>query len=147
VQGRATCVRSRAEREWTKRVWVGGAFSGRRAIPYSKVVNGPGRQDEQAWRILRQPARRVAQWRAKYDSDKIRPDLNRVTILDGPLLAPSGRTAEHRFQLSADFVAKVFLRHGTQILGAIGATIELSRRSNNNVGDRTVVSRTHGRFR
>ena len=55
-------------------------------------MNGPGRQDEQAWRILRQPARRVAQWRAKYDSDKIRPDLNRVTILDGPLLAQSGRS-------------------------------------------------------
>jgi hypothetical protein len=48
----------------------------------------------------------------------------RAIFGEGPLLAPSGHTAEHRFQLSADFVAKVFLRHGTQILGAIGATIE-----------------------
>jgi hypothetical protein len=87
VQGRATCVRSRAEREWTERVWAGGVFSGRRAILYSKVVNGPELQDEQAWRILRQPARRVAQWRAKYDSDKIRPDLNVMTVLHGRLLA------------------------------------------------------------
>jgi hypothetical protein len=94
-------VRSRAEREWTKRVWVGGAFSGRRAIPYSKVVNGPGRRDEQAGRILRQPARRVAQWRAKYDSDKIRSDLNRVTILDGPLLAQSGHPVDCPCRLSA----------------------------------------------
>jgi hypothetical protein len=27
-------------------------------------------QDEQAWRVLRQPARRVAQWRAQYHSDE-----------------------------------------------------------------------------
>ena len=92
MQGRAICVKSLAEREWTKRAWVGTVSFGRRAIPYSKVVNGPGRRDEQAGRILRQPARRVAQWRAKYDSDKIRSDLNRVTILDGPLLAQSGRS-------------------------------------------------------
>ena len=84
-------MRSRAEREWTKRALVGGAFSAQRVIPYSKVVDGRGRQNERAWRILRQPARRVALWRAKYDSDKIRPDLNRVTVLDGPLLARSGR--------------------------------------------------------
>jgi hypothetical protein len=70
VQGRATCVRSLAEREWTKRAWVGGAFSARRVIPYSKVVDGRGRQNERAWRVLRQPARRVALWRARYDSDK-----------------------------------------------------------------------------
>jgi hypothetical protein len=44
-----------------------------------------------AWRILRQPARRVALWRAQYDSDKILPDLNQMTILDGPLLAQSRR--------------------------------------------------------
>jgi S-adenosyl-L-methionine hydrolase (adenosine-forming) len=28
------------------------------------------RQNERAWRILRQPARRVALWRAQHDSDK-----------------------------------------------------------------------------
>ena len=27
-------------------------------------------QDEQAWRVLRQPARRVAQWRAQHYSDE-----------------------------------------------------------------------------
>ncbi|SRR6266404_5641326 len=27
-------------------------------------------QDEQAWRVLRQPARRVAQWRAQYHRDE-----------------------------------------------------------------------------
>src|SRR5260370_15084709 len=36
-----------------------GAFSDRRAIPYSKVVDGLGRQDEQAWRVLPPPTPRV----------------------------------------------------------------------------------------
>src|SRR6266404_1399790 len=61
-------MRFLAEREWTKRAWVGGAFSARRVNPYSKVVDGRGRQDEQAWRVLRQPARRIALWRAQYYS-------------------------------------------------------------------------------
>ena len=98
MQGRATCVRSRAEREWTKRALVGGAFSARRVIPYSKVVDGRGRQNERAWRILRQPARRVALWRAQYDSDKILPDLNVMTIFDGPLLA---KAVVRRFSLTS----------------------------------------------
>ena len=68
-----------------KRARAGVAFSARRVIPYSKVVDGRGRQNERAWRILRQPARRVALWRAQYDSDKILPDLNQMTILNGPL--------------------------------------------------------------
>ena len=68
-----------------------GIFPPRRVIPYSKVVDGRGRRDLRAWRVLRQPARRVALWRAQYDSDKILPDLNVMTILDGPLLAQSGR--------------------------------------------------------
>jgi len=83
-------VRSRAEREWTKRAVLGGAFSARRVIPYSKVVDGRGGQNERAWRVLRQPARRVALWRAQYDGNKILPDLNLMTILDGLLLAHSG---------------------------------------------------------
>jgi hypothetical protein len=57
------------------------------------VVDGRGRENERAWRILRQPARRVALWRAQYGSDKILPDLNKMTILDGPLLAQSGHCA------------------------------------------------------
>ena len=92
MQGRATCVRSRAEREWTNRALVGEAFSARRVIPYSKVVDGRGRQNERAWRIPRQPARRVALWRAQYDRDKILPDSNQITILNGPLLAQTGRS-------------------------------------------------------
>jgi hypothetical protein len=34
------------------------------------VVDGLDRQDEQAWRVLRQPARRVVLWRARYYSDE-----------------------------------------------------------------------------
>jgi len=54
----------------TKRASAGEAFSGRRAIPYSVVMAVFCQQDEQAWRVLRQPARRVAQWRAQYHSDE-----------------------------------------------------------------------------
>jgi hypothetical protein len=33
-------------------------------------VDDFGQQNEQAWRVLRQPARRVALWRAQYYSDE-----------------------------------------------------------------------------
>src|SRR6266403_3801422 len=72
-------MRFLAEREWTKRAWVGGAFSARRVNPYSKVVDGRGRQDEQAWRVLRKPARRIALWRAQYYS-----------VTNAPCSAPDG---------------------------------------------------------
>src|SRR5258708_32795747 len=72
-------MRFLAEREWTKRAWVGGAFSARRVNPYSKVVDGRGRQDEQAWRGLRQPARRIALWWAQYYS-----------VTNAPCSAPDG---------------------------------------------------------
>ena len=45
-------------------------LSARRVIPYSKVVDGRGRRDVRAWRVLRRPAHRVALWRALYDAIK-----------------------------------------------------------------------------
>jgi len=67
------------------------AFSAQRVIPYSKVVDGRGRQNERAWRVLRQPARRVAYGERNMIAIKILPDLNLMTNLDGPLLAQRRR--------------------------------------------------------
>ena len=86
-------MRSQAEREWTKRAWAGVAFSARRVIPYSKVVDGRGRRDVRAWRVLRRPAHRVALWRAQYDAIKYVPISPKTIILDGPLLAQDGLSA------------------------------------------------------
>ena len=60
--------------------------------------------------VLRQPAHRVALWRAQYDSDKILPDLNVMTILDGPLLARSGRSPPTTRSESANRVVLIARR-------------------------------------